>query len=1016
MKNRLPHIFSCGLLLLWLAISSQSFAQVTTTYAVGTATSSSVPITAYYGYSYSEQIYLASDFDAAIQGQLNQITTIRFYLTSSDITNATNWTIYMSETSASSFVSNTDWITSNAMNQVFSGTVNPSGSGWVEIILDTPFNWDGTSNVVIGIDENQPGYSSGNRFWRRNNTGANRSIYYRSDSNNPDPSSPPSGTRVSYVPQIQFEHVPAPQCAGTPAATVLTSSSATACIGDDVDFTIDYADFSSGVDILWQYDDGSGWTDFPGSTSTNDFTANVTQNIDVRAVRTCTATGDFVNSNTLTITTFSAPTVVVDVTESAFCSGTSVTINASGADSYTWSPATGLDDPSLATVSANPTVNTTYTVTGTDINGCVNTATSVISPLSNVQMNATYTPGVNCTPGTPITIDTDVTPSTLASGSWEYRFLSEDGVTVLQDWNSTDLYNFVPADDSVYIVYYQARNTGCSDYLDSVFMAITIGFGADVTVMDYDCNNLGGSILLNNVFGQTATQTVYSDLLDGTNTADFTFSGDAAFNNSRAELTPSATSSVGEMDIVVPNFVTGINNAMSISFDITADTPINNYGTGGADGIAYSFGDDATPGGSGPANNGRGTKLRLSFDAADNGVNAAGIYLIYGYTGNSDVPVNDPATLAYSSNLSSWKLGTDVPVLMTIDEQSRVTVTVGGTVIFNNVELPSSYKSEDVSGWNHLFSARTGGDALRHAISNFAINAPVIEMATVLTGVTPSAGDFDISMSATGLQPGIYDVWLAQDETNTCSKIIGTYEIINTNPQVDLGNDTTICAGESLVLDAGNPGASYVWSGSNLTTQTITVSAPGTYVAYATAPNSCVGIGTINIDVLEDPTIDGVYSQGSYLSMALSAMNPQNVTTYDWDFGDNTTALNGPASLSHTYPSPGTYTVTLTVSNECGTETITATVEAVEEVVDLDENTMDGVSIYPNPTNNILTIATPEDMIVNANIYSATGALVESISGITGETHIRVQEWEQGIYFVQLQSEEKTIVTKVVVQ
>ncbi len=53
-------------------------------------------------------------------------------------------------------------------------------------------------------------------------------------------------------------------------------------------------------------------------------------------------------------------------------------LSASGASSYVWSPAGTLDNPNIADPAATPTVKTTYYVTGTDVNGCVNSDSIVI--------------------------------------------------------------------------------------------------------------------------------------------------------------------------------------------------------------------------------------------------------------------------------------------------------------------------------------------------------------------------------------------------------------------------------------------------------------------------------------------------------------------------------------------------------------------------------------------------------------------------------------------------------------
>ncbi len=61
------------------------------------------------------------------------------------------------------------------------------------------------------------------------------------------------------------------------------------------------------------------------------------------------------------------------------CRGDSVTLNAFGGVQYEWIPSAGLSDPTIANPKAGPLVTTTYTVTGTDIYGCTNTATVVVS-------------------------------------------------------------------------------------------------------------------------------------------------------------------------------------------------------------------------------------------------------------------------------------------------------------------------------------------------------------------------------------------------------------------------------------------------------------------------------------------------------------------------------------------------------------------------------------------------------------------------------------------------------------
>ncbi|MFP4470619.1 MAG: GEVED domain-containing protein [Bacteroidales bacterium] len=80
-------------------------------------------------------------------------------------------------------------------------------------------------------------------------------------------------------------------------------------------------------------------------------------------------------------------------------------------------------------------------------------------------------------------------------------------------------------------------------------------------------------------------------------------------------------------------------------------------------------------------------------------------------------------------------------------------------------------------------------------------------------------------------------------------------------PEVDLGADMTVCANETVTLDAGNPGADYLWS-TGETTQTITVDTTGVGIGIVdiwvevTDVNSCMNTDTITIQ-FDDCT--GIY-------------------------------------------------------------------------------------------------------------------------------------------------------------
>jgi hypothetical protein len=63
----------------------------------------------------------------------------------------------------------------------------------------------------------------------------------------------------------------------------------------------------------------------------------------------------------------------------SICSGDSTILNASGGLTYSWNPPTGLSSIDISNPTANPTVQTTYTVTVYDANGCNNTDSAIVS-------------------------------------------------------------------------------------------------------------------------------------------------------------------------------------------------------------------------------------------------------------------------------------------------------------------------------------------------------------------------------------------------------------------------------------------------------------------------------------------------------------------------------------------------------------------------------------------------------------------------------------------------------------
>ena len=155
----------------------------------GTGTYYYAPYNSLWGYSFVEQVYTASEI-----GTAGTINAISFNMQSTSAsTNQVD--VFMKNVTRSNFSGNTDWETVTANDMVFSGTVT-FNSGWTTITLDTPFAYNGTSNLMIGMHEYTSGYST--RYFYCTDV-AGGLISGHSDGENPNPYNMGSFGGTTYV-------------------------------------------------------------------------------------------------------------------------------------------------------------------------------------------------------------------------------------------------------------------------------------------------------------------------------------------------------------------------------------------------------------------------------------------------------------------------------------------------------------------------------------------------------------------------------------------------------------------------------------------------------------------------------------------------------------------------------------------------------------------------------------------------------------------------------------------------
>ncbi|PTM02980.1 MAG: hypothetical protein DA407_14575, partial [Bacteroidetes bacterium] len=164
------------------------------TIGAGNLQSENAPFEPFFGFSYTQTVYLASEINAA--GDVSDVQW--YYSGTSALPNSQDIVIYMAELPRTEFASTTDWEPIASFTQVYAGgmTVTAGAEGWVTLTLDTPFTYAGTGNLVIAVEENGAGWDSGSDDFFNSQVTTNRTISYFSDGTNPDPIAPPTASNI----------------------------------------------------------------------------------------------------------------------------------------------------------------------------------------------------------------------------------------------------------------------------------------------------------------------------------------------------------------------------------------------------------------------------------------------------------------------------------------------------------------------------------------------------------------------------------------------------------------------------------------------------------------------------------------------------------------------------------------------------------------------------------------------------------------------------------------------------
>ncbi|MES2284032.1 MAG: PKD-like domain-containing protein, partial [Bacteroidota bacterium] len=186
-----------------------------------------------------------------------------------------------------------------------------------------------------------------------------------------------------------------------PAPMVTNSSNYSSCSGTSPNVTLTASLASNFAWTLGENPGGiTGGSNSVGATLnqvltniSNSTTFSLQYNVTATSISgTCSgySSAIFINVNPLPLANAGSNNTICS-DSSVIIGGTPTATAGTGPYTYSWSPSSGLDSPTLSNPTANPAVNTTYSVTVTDSMGCaasINSMTVTVNPAPNVNAGA----------------------------------------------------------------------------------------------------------------------------------------------------------------------------------------------------------------------------------------------------------------------------------------------------------------------------------------------------------------------------------------------------------------------------------------------------------------------------------------------------------------------------------------------------------------------------------------------------------------------------------------------------
>ena len=210
-----------------------------------------------------------------------------------------------------------------------------------------------------------------------------------------------------------------------------------------------------------------------------------------------------------------------------------------------------------------------------------------------------------------------------------------------------------------------------------------------------------------------------------------------------------------------------------------------------------------------------------------------------GITGTWSPALNNTATTTYTFTPTAGLCATTTTITITVNP--IVTTNLSNEAVCQGDSALIFGNYQTIAGnYYDTLTASTGCDSI--LVKQLILN-PIYNQS--IGTVTICQGDSALIFGNNETIAGTYSDTLTS--INGCDSIVNQTLSVLSNSSVNFGNDTTFCAGNSLLLDAGT-GNSYLWQDGFTTSQTYLVTSSGLYYVTVSV-GACSATDSINITV-----------------------------------------------------------------------------------------------------------------------------------------------------------------------